>query len=105
LIERLGASESAPRKAAAWVTEKLISLKLRLDDKTVGSLWRLEALETLSLGIEGKLALWRALAVAKLRAELEKPDYQVLVNRAINQRAAVEGARLKAAKAAPGNSA
>ena len=39
-------------------------VKLRLDDPSGGALHRLEALEAVSVGIEGKRLLWRALAAA-----------------------------------------
>ena len=100
LMNRLRVRESAPRKAAAWITEKLAHLKLTLDDRTAGPLWLLEALEALSLGIEGKLALWRALAVVQTRPELEGLDLERLAERAVDQRCRVEVARLDAAKAA-----
>ena len=57
-------AESRTRKATAWLTEKVTELKLRLDDPAGGALRLLEALEAVSLGIEGKRALWRALAAA-----------------------------------------
>jgi hypothetical protein len=102
LMNRLGMRESALRKAAAWISEKLTHLKLSLDDKSAGPLWRLEALEALSFGVEGKLALWRALAVAQTGPELQGLDYERLANRAIDQRCRVESARLAAARAALG---
>ena len=61
LLERLGGKESRLRKAAAWLTEKLGRAKFQFDDEGRGELRTLEALEALGLGIQGKLALWRAL--------------------------------------------
>ena len=49
---------------AGWLVEKLSEIKLHLDDAGDGALRRLEALETVSLGIAGKAALWHALAAA-----------------------------------------
>lgn len=55
----------------------------------------------MSLGIEGKLALWRALAAAAATApELVGVDYALLEQRAIEQRASVETVRLDAARVA-----
>jgi hypothetical protein len=94
---------SAPRKATGWLVEKLSELKLRLDDAGDGALRRLEALETLSLGIAGKEALWHALATAAEEApELNGLDYARLGRRAETQRAVVERLRLRAAKEAFG---
>ena len=64
LMERLEVAQSRTQKAAAWLGEKAAELKLRLDDPAGGSLRLFESLEVLSLGIEGKRSLWRALAAA-----------------------------------------
>ena len=98
-----GITVSAPRKAAGWLVEKLSELKLHLDDAGDGALRRLEALETLSLGIAGKQALWDALAAAAESApELDGLDYARLRRRAEQQRAVVEELRLSAAREAFG---
>ena len=52
-MAQLGIAVSAPRKATGWLVEKLSEIKLRLDDAGDGALRRLEALETVSLGIAG----------------------------------------------------
>jgi len=66
-----------------------------VDDLAGGTLRLLEALETLSLGIEGKGAMWRALRVAAEEApELQGIDYDWLVGRAEEQRRRVEVERL-----------
>jgi hypothetical protein len=65
---------------------------------------RLEALETVSLGIAGKAALWDALAAAVEDApELRELDYARLARRAETQRAVVESLRLRAAQEAFGS--
>ena len=97
-----GIAVSAPRKAAGWLVEKLSEIKLGLDDGGNGALRRLEALETLSLGIAGKAALWDALAAAESAPELNGLDYARLGQRAQTQRAVVESLRLHAAKEAFG---
>jgi hypothetical protein len=98
-----GIAVSAPRKATGWLVEKLSELKLRLDDAGDGALRRLEALETVSLGIAGKQALWHALAAAAEDApELNGLDYARLGRRAETQREMVERLRLHAAKEALG---
>jgi hypothetical protein len=100
LMERLRVRQSAPRKAVAWLSQKFAAIKLLLDDPSAGPLWRLEALEALSLGIEGKLCLWRSLAVASTMPELAGIDYDRLAERAVDQRARVEVVRLEAARVA-----
>jgi hypothetical protein len=102
LMERLAIPQSGARKAGAWITGKLAELKMRLDDSAHGALRHLESLEAVELGINGKLALWRALIAATevspaLRGVL---DYQRLAQRATEQIERVEVHRLKAAKAA-----
>jgi hypothetical protein len=100
---QLGITVSAPRKATGWLVEKLSELKLHLDDAGDGALRRLEALETIALGIAGKEALWDALAAAAEEApELGALDYTRLGQRAEAQRAVVESLRLLAAKEAFG---
>jgi hypothetical protein len=103
LIERLNVSESRPRKAAAWLAGKFTDLKLVLDDSARGPLRLLESLEVLSLGIEGKRLLWRALATAaEFSPKLRGLDYERLAERAEDQRRRVEPMRLEAARAALG---
>ena len=60
-----------------------------------------EGLEALLVGIEGKRALWRALAIASEEVhELDGVDYDHLAQRAQEQHDRVEVLRLDAAKAA-----
>jgi len=101
LMRQLNIQESRTRKASAWITEKFTQLKLRLDDATDGPLHLLEAVEGLSLGIEGKKSLWRSLAaVAETTPALRMLDYDRLIQRADEQRDRVEAVRLDAARAA-----
>jgi hypothetical protein len=101
LLEQVGGKESRVRKAAAWLTEKFGEAKLRLDDPGNSELQRLEALEALGLGIQGKLALWRALAATTDRVpQLGTLDYDRLQRRATQQHEQVEAQRLQAARAA-----
>jgi hypothetical protein len=103
LIERLGGKESRVRKATAWLTEKLGRAKFQFDDEGHGELRTMEALEALGLGIQGKLALWRALeAVSASTPELRASDFPRLQQRAMDQFARVDRLRLQAARAAFG---
>jgi hypothetical protein len=87
------------RRAAAWTAEKLIEMKIRVDDPSSdGVLRRLELIEALAIGIDGKRALWAALQ----RASSSTPgngsiDYDRLIARAQAQRQLVESERLDAA--------
>src|SRR5437868_634097 len=45
LMARLHVAASPPRKAAAWLADKMTELKLRLDDPAGGALRLLQALE------------------------------------------------------------
>ncbi len=103
LLRELGEPQSGVRKAAAWLTEKVGEAKLKLDDPGSGELRLLEALETLELGILGKLGLWRALAVAADRVpQIKNLDLANLERRASEQHQRVEAERLKVARVAFG---
>lgn len=103
LLRSVGGKESKVRKAAAWLTEKIGEAKLELDDSGNGQLRLLEGLETLGLGIQGKLGLWRALSAASSQdAEIGKLDLTRLERRARDQFDRVEAERLLAARAAFG---
>jgi hypothetical protein len=106
LMNRLNTSQSHTRKATAWIAGKFTELKLRLDDPAGGDLRLLEALDALASGIEGKRALWLALAAAAENTpKLRSNDYQRLVERAEEQRARVEAVRIQAARSALGSAA
>jgi len=101
LLQQVGGKESPMRKAAAWLTEKFGRAKLVLDDPGEGRLQLFEGLETLALGIQGKLALWRALAaVADRVPQLQGVDFVRLEQRAVQQHQRVEDQRLQSAQAA-----
>lgn len=75
LLYDLGGTESRVREAGAWLTEKFAELKLRVEDPSGSGLGHVEALETLALGIQGKLALWTALeAVSDRVTQVAKLD-------------------------------
>jgi hypothetical protein len=104
LIERLGGQESTTRNTAAWLAEKVAWVKLKLDDPGTDHLRFLEALETLGLGIQGKLGLWRALrTISDDRGALGPLDLSNLEQRARDQFKRVETERLAVARAAFGS--
>ncbi|MGQ0779440.1 MAG: hypothetical protein ACT4NY_34325 [Pseudonocardiales bacterium] len=101
LMTRLGIEKSPVKAAAGWIFEKFSRMKL--SDALTGSadLKHLLEFETLSLGIEGKLVMWRALQqVSDQDTELATADLGGLMKRAEGQRAALEERRLQAATAA-----
>jgi hypothetical protein len=101
LVERLGVGKSPVKQAAGWAFEKVT--RLRFNRQLTGSedLTRLLEVEALSLGIEGKLALWRALReAAGPDAGLGEADLDRLIARARQQREALEPHRLAAAAGA-----
>lgn len=103
VMERLGVQPSTPKQLAGKVLETLS--RFRLNERVTGSadVSRLMEIETVSLGIEGKLSLWRALGhVIGSRPELASFDLQGLADRAIQQRSALEPFRLDAAAKALG---
>jgi hypothetical protein len=99
LLREIGGKESRVRQAAAWLTEKLGRAKLQLDDSGSGDFHLLEALETLALGIQGKAALWRALAAIRL-PQARPLDLTSLEQRALKQFQRVEVLRLQSARTA-----
>lgn len=99
LIDKIGADESAIKKAGAWVAEKVSRAKIRVSDSAGDQLGLLHALEALMLGITGKRALWTALAAAAADvAQLRQLDYAKLEQRAIKQRDRVETKRREVAR-------
>lgn len=99
LLAGLGAGESPLKKAGAWLMEK--AGRLKLGDTGEAAIQRFEMLEALSLGILGKLALWRALQrVADRHTALREVDLAALEQRALEQHQRIEGYRLEAAREA-----
>lgn len=95
LMERLDTSENPVKQGLTWMAEKASSLKFSgatTGDQELGTML---ALETLSLGIEGKRCLWESLTVipdpGPAIGELDLPD---LMARAAAQRAAIDRERL-----------
>jgi hypothetical protein len=96
LMERLGVQQSPIKQAAGWIAEKVSRVKLSETMTGDQDLKRLLEFETLSLGIEGKLSMWRALiAVSDSYAELAVIDLARLAKRAESQRDNLEDHRLQ----------
>jgi hypothetical protein len=94
MIEALGDSPSSAKQVGGWIAEKGTALlKARGDD----AISRLTLVEALSLGLEGKASLWRALLEVGA-PELDAGRLSDLAERADRQRAELEPYRLAAAK-------
>jgi len=101
LMAKLDIPQSRIRKASGWLAERFVEAKLEVDDQSGGRLRRLERLEALALGIDGKLGLWKSLeAASSVNDRLRGPDYGLLAQRAREQRARVEALRIEAARSA-----
>ena len=89
------------KQALGWISEKL--QRLGAGEIAMGSahVKRLRAVESLSLGVEGKLGLWLALMeVVSAHPRLAEVDLQRLAERARDQRRRLELVRLDVARRA-----
>jgi len=101
LLKKAGGQPSGLRQVGGWVAAKVGQLKLAIDNPARGTLDRLQALEVLALGIQGKMALWRALRVAGPGLpEVRELDLDRLERRALDQHERVEARRVTAAERA-----
>ena len=93
LLKRLGVRGDPVKLLSSMVAEKLGRFKLNGELLRYSPLSRLEEIEILLLGVEGKLGLWRA-----LRANVDvEVDFDDLIRRGTAQRRRLEALRLKAA--------
>jgi hypothetical protein len=106
LMDRLGIDEQRTRMAMAWLAEK--AMRLKPNGKVVGysPLSRVLELETLTMGITGKLELWRSMEAIGNGSKVPAFDFVELARRAEAQRDVVEDLRVRAAREAlgPGSS-
>lgn len=99
LLGSTRAQESAVRKMAAWMAEKLARCKFKAAGEQMGGLGLVQALETLEIGIRGKQLLWRALATSAWPG-VRDVDLAQMEKRAVEQQQRVEQQRVEAARAA-----
>jgi hypothetical protein len=98
LMARLEVDRHPVKEAAGWALEKLSRLRLNPALTGAAELTRLLETEALSLGIEGKLAMWLALKeAAAVNPRLAGADYDRLIERARGQHRALEPHRIAAA--------
>jgi hypothetical protein len=99
IIQQVGKSHFDLAEATGWLAEKASKFKLQRDDGGAG-LGTFEALETLTLGIKGKLALWQVLPrIRAIDPRVPDHDFEKLAARAEEQYSQVEAHRLQLARA------
>jgi hypothetical protein len=106
LTHRLGVTRNPAKQVTTWVLEK--ASRVKLSGLSAGSeqLGIYLSLETLSLGVEGKAALWTALREIKAGyPELQSVDLDRLIERAQQQREILERQRIVVAPRALRNNA
>lgn len=96
LVEDLRIQKSATKTAAAEIGSKMMAPKfVGGDDDELNAFI---TLETLSMGVEGKVCMWKALkTVASGHPELERLDLDDLIARGESQRERIESTRLEIA--------
>ena len=95
LMEAVGTSRNPVKQGLAWISEKASRLPLSGAGSGDSDLGTFLSLETLSLGVEGKISLWRVLdEVASRYPALTETDFASLITRGQRQRAALERERM-----------
>jgi hypothetical protein len=101
VMEKLDVARSPIKEATTWLAEKASRVKFAGGTAHETEVGTFMALETLRLGVEGKLCLWTALRVVSgdLPA-LRSIDLGALIERAVTQRDRLELERIEAGRAA-----
>jgi len=101
VMERLGTTRSPVKQATTWLAEKASRAKFGGVSASGTGLGIFMALETLSLGVEGKLSLWTALKeISDRYPPLDSIELDELIERADAQRRVLERERLAASRQA-----
>jgi hypothetical protein len=100
LMSELGVTPDRLKVAAGWTAEKLGRLKPNGQLRGYSPLSPLVEHEGLLTGIQGKLAVWRALAEVAQELGLDRARFEALSARAERQHADVERHRLDIARRA-----
>ena len=100
LMNRLGIGEQRARMAMAWAAEKAMRLKPNGNLFRYSPLSRVLELETLTIGITGKLELWRSMEAVDNGNGIPGFDFSQLARRAEAQRDVIEDVRVRAAQEA-----
>jgi hypothetical protein len=101
LMDQMDAHASGAKEVLAKAGSEISEAKFSgesMDDPEFGTFI---TVETLSIGVEGKLCMWKALkVVADDYPELSSTDIDTLIERAQSQRDKIEGKRLEVASTA-----
>ncbi len=104
LMERMDTSKNPVKQATTWMAEKVSRAKLSGPTSGGPEQGTFMALETLSLGVLGKVSLWKALKeVAERHAPLRSMNLDELIERAQAQHDALEHERIAASRRALGD--
>lgn len=99
LMERLEIARNPVKQATAWLAEKVTRAKFGGATSAEPDFGLFMALETLTLGVEGKLTLWKSLkAVETEHPPLAAANLDRLISRAQSQYDALEGERVAAGR-------
>jgi hypothetical protein len=97
LMERLGVKKDRVKTTGAFIGEKFGRLKPNAHLTSYSPLSRVIELEGLTLGVTGKLALWKALLeISDQDERLDAEELRVLAERAEAQQRGLEQHRLRA---------
>jgi hypothetical protein len=97
LMERLDVKKDRVKTTGAYIGEKVGRLKPNAHLTSYSPLSRVVEFEGLTLGVTGKLALWRALiAIQDQDDRLDPEELRVLAERAESQQVGLEQHRLRA---------
>jgi hypothetical protein len=101
LMDKLGTSRNPIKQATTWAAEKASRVKFSGASSGEPDQGIFMALESLRLGVEGKLCLWLMLKEVKAQyAELAEVNLDLLAERAAAQRDTLERERIAAGKRA-----
>jgi hypothetical protein len=98
IMDRLGVRQDPVKVALGWTAVQAARLRFATELIRRAPLSRLEQVEALALGVEGKLALWQALSRTHgSDPRLDGVDLAELIARARSQRRRLERLRMAAA--------
>jgi hypothetical protein len=102
-LDRLGVRERRVAQAAAWLGEKVSERRLALVAHNHPALAMMEGLESIALGLQGKLAIFRVLAeLGPLDPRLAGLPYSERAERTVAQHGMIEAERRNLARDAFG---
>jgi len=103
LMDRMGTSKNPVKQATAWLVEKATRPKFSGLTSGGAKVGTFMALENLTLGVEGKVSLWKILKeVPDQYGPLKPVNLEDLIERAEAQRDALERERVAAGRLALG---